>query len=341
MLYLDLKYVNFLSTQLDRFAKKSEYIWNCRCPFCGDSQASKYKARGYIYKKKDALFYKCHNCGFGTTLRNLLKFVDQNLYDQYSMENYSLHHTENAILKPKEQPKEPEKKKFKELDLPTITSLKKTHYAFEYVSSRKIPKEFYSYLYLCEDFETWACKITDGSYGEKYRGNDEPRLIIPFYDRFGGLIAIQGRALIPSKLRYITIKLQEDAEKLFGLERWNKNKPAYLLEGPIDSLFLPNALAMAGSVAAVIDSIVEDKTKMTVVMDNERSNREIVFRMLQFADKGYNVCVWPTSTKEKDINDLILSGLTQAEVKSIIDKNTFNGLSAILNINGWKRIGSR
>ena len=334
MLYIDIKYVGFLSTHLERFVRKGDYLWNMRCPVCGDSEHSKQKARGYIYKRKDALFYKCHNCSYGTTISKFIKLIDQNLYNEYRLENYK--QTNNEIVKPQEYKPVVVEQKI-DLNLPSIDELHPTHYALKYVIERKIPEEYWSILYFSEDFEKWAMGITTGTYKEKYHGHTEPRLVIPFFDRTGDLVAVQGRSLVPCALRYITIKFQEDAQKVFGLERWNKNEKTYLVEGPLDSLFLPNALAMAGTAAAVVDTLFENKQNTTVVFDNEKSNREIVDRMMKSADAGYSVCVWPNNIKEKDINDLVLSGHSSSQITDIIDSNTYTGLQALLNINKWKR----
>ena len=73
---------------LPLFKKKGDNLWNFRCPYCGDSQKSRTKARGYVFRKKNDLFYKCHNCGVGATLPNLIKHVDSKTYDDYILERY-------------------------------------------------------------------------------------------------------------------------------------------------------------------------------------------------------------------------------------------------------------
>ena len=74
--YIDIKFLNLLSTRLPKFKRKSDNLFNFRCPHCGDSQKSASKARGFVYRKKNDMFFKCHNCGMGQTLGNLIKFLD-------------------------------------------------------------------------------------------------------------------------------------------------------------------------------------------------------------------------------------------------------------------------
>ena len=87
-LWIDQKYINILSGRLDRFSHKSGNLYNFRCPFCGDSQKNKYKARGYVYEKKGGLFFKCHNCSVGTHMRGLIDHLDPALGDAYGLEHY-------------------------------------------------------------------------------------------------------------------------------------------------------------------------------------------------------------------------------------------------------------
>ena len=107
-----------------------------------------------------------------------------------------------------------------------------------------------------------------------------------------------------------------------------------ITEGPIDSLFLDNAIALAGADA----HIKIQPQQCTMIFDNEPRNKEIVNRMIKAVDKKFNVAVWPKSLKHKDINDIIIAGKTQTEVQTLISNNTHCGLTALQNINNWKRI---
>ena len=87
-MYVDIKYLNLISHRLQRFKKKGDYLWNFRCPYCGDSKKSQSKARGFVFRKKNDLFFKCHNCSMGTNLSNLIKTVDSKIHDDYILERY-------------------------------------------------------------------------------------------------------------------------------------------------------------------------------------------------------------------------------------------------------------
>ena len=220
---------------------------------------------------------------------------------------------------------EPEK-----VDLESIAVLNKEHPARKYLEvGRKFPAKSLEDLYYCNNFKEWTNqqKQTFDSVD-----NDEPRIIIPL--RYNGtLIGYQGRSLLPkSKIKYITIMLEEDAPKIYGLDNINKNETVYVTEGPFDSLFLRNSIALCGADGDVgkwgISSCVW-------IYDNEPRNRDIVRRISDTIDRGERVVIWPSNIQEKDINDMFLSG---HDVKKLIELNIYQGLKAKLKLQTWKRI---
>ena len=332
----DTKYLSLLSPRLDRFKKVRDYLWNFRCPQCGDSQKSKSKARGYVYRKKTDLFFKCHNCGVGQSVGNLIKDLDPFLHKQYIMERYRAGETGKRKSKAPEFKFETPKFKPKKttIDVPSIESLPKEHYARVYCESRVIPQQFMDKIFYAEDFKNWALSVCQVDYSTLMSG--EPRLVIPFFDKDNQLIGAQGRALQESKVRYVTIKVHEDAPKVFGLERWNSEQYTYLVEGPIDSLFLPNCLAMAG--ADMSDLNILDKDKTTLIFDNEPRNFQIVRNMIKSLQDGWGVVIWPNSITCKDINDMVLTSIKDARLVEIINTNTYSGQRGEWEVHSWKKV---
>ena len=123
--------------------------------------------------------------------------------------------------------------------------------------------------------------------------------MIPFYDRAGKFFAFQGRAFGKEVPKYITIKFDETKQKIFGLDRVDLNKPVMITEGPIDSLFLDNAIALAGADAD--GGITIQHQQCTMIYDNEPRNREIVNLLGKSIENGHKVCIWDSDVKEKDI----------------------------------------
>jgi len=334
--FVDRQFLLRISPKLQRFAQKKEDLYNFRCPLCGDSQKNKTKSRGYVYRKKNDYFFMCHNCGASTSFYNFLDRVDPTLVKEYALERYKNGDTNNSNYpKPELQEIKQETPKFKKaLELPTIDSLPEIHFARSYVVQRQIPKAFQSQLYYAEDFKQFCESLgieKDGLH-EK-----DKRLVIPFYDKEKNLIAIQGRSLGESKLRYITIKLHDDNPKVFGMDRIDEEKLIYVVEGPIDSMFLDNAVATADSNLESITKLY-DKSKVVLVFDNEPRNKEIVMKIDEAIEKHYNVVIWPEMIESKDINDMVLEGFSPDEIQDIISKNTFVNLRAKAEFINWKKI---
>ena len=320
---IDSKYIGLVSSRLQKFKRVKADLYNFRCPICGDSQRNKNKARGYIYPVKNNTNFKCHNCGASLSFNNFLKEIDPNLHKQYTLEKFKEGHTgKNFVV---EEPKFDFTKPVfkKKLDLPKASEVP---IAREYLEKRKLdPEKFY----FANKFMEWTNtqKQTFGNIS-----SDEPRIIIPLYDFENNLIGFQGRALNPNSVKYITVMLSDDAPKIYGLEKVDSSEPIYIVEGPFDSTFVQNAVAMCGSDVDIRSFGWHD---YIYVFDNEPRNREIVNRISKTIDRGDKVIIWPTSIQQKDINDMILSGLN---VMDVLKSNTYSGLEAKIKFNNWKKI---
>ena len=330
--YIDLKFINDLSGRLSQFKKKTDYLFNFRCPHCGDSQKSKTKARAYLYRVKNDMFFKCHNCGQGQNLANFIKFVDPKLYEQYLLERYKK--SAPATPKPKFDFKPTKFTNQTPIDdLKSIKDLPEDHPARLYCDNRKIPEKYFDKLFLSDKFMTLVNKVKPNTYKIT---KDHPRLIIPFYDTTGKIFAFQGRAFGKEQPKYLTIKLDENKQKVYGLDKINFQKPIYITEGPIDSLFIDNCLAAGGADLFLKNKIPNEN--ITYIFDNEPRNKEIVNRMYKVIEQDFNVVIWPEDLQLKDVNDMIMSGLTKLELQDIISNNTYSKLSALTKLNYWKKI---
>ena len=329
--FVDAHYVTLLSGRLDKFTRKKADLYNFRCPYCGDSQKHKNKARGYFFRLKQDMVFKCHNCGVGRTLPNFLKDHAPDLHDEYIMERYKSGTTGKGSYVPKPKFKKPVFKK--QGDLKSIADLNKEHPAVKYINARQIPREYHKEIFFTERFYNWV-KQQKPSSTEVY--GDQCRIIIPFIKRDEGQdrwFGFQGRSLdARDKLRYITIMLDENEPKIYGLNRINETKPVYIVEGPFDSLFLDNSVAMAGS---DLDPRSFGWSDYIWVYDNEPRNREIINRIESTIDRGDKVVIWPSGIDDKDINDMFNSGI---DPQSVIESNIYQGLEAKLKLNHWKKI---
>ena len=320
---VDSKYIGLVSSRLQKFKRVKTDLYTFRCPLCGDSQKNKNKTRGYIYRVKNNTNFKCHNCGASSSFNNFLKKMDATLHKQYTLEKFRDGHTgKNFVV---EEPKFDFKKPIfkKSIDLPKASS---NPVAAEYLRNRKIdPNKFY-----------YADKFMEWTNTQKQTfdtiNKDEARIVIPMYDKDKNLIGFQGRALGKSFTKYITVMLDEESPKIYGLDTIDEKLPIYLVEGPFDSTFINNSLALCGSDG---DLRCLEGSSIIFVYDNEPRNREIVNRIGKCISRGERVVIWPSGVIEKDINDMVIAG---HNVQKMLELNTYSGLEAKIKFNNWKKI---
>jgi transcription elongation factor Elf1 len=340
--WLDRKYIGFIAHRLRNYKQKSQNLYNFSCPICGDSKADKRKARAYFYEKKGKAWMCCHNCGVGMEASKLVKHLDQGLYNEYIKERMLANGQERRKTDVELFAEKMKKPKFMKtsplMKLKKVSLLNPSGPTRMYVDGRQIPTSMHHKLFYCKHFKAWVNSFLPNKFENE--NNDEARLIIPFIDQDGEFFGFQGRSLAAeSNLRYITIILDEDQPKLYGLDTVKLDQTIYVVEGPIDSMFIPNAIASAGSdLISNLRVLSTDKSKFVIVFDNEPRNKEIVKKIEKTIDQGYSVCLWPDIIVQKDINDMVLAGLTPKKIVDIINENTYSGLSAKMQFNIWKKI---
>ena len=320
--HIDSKFIGLLSSRLQKFKRVKSNLYNFRCPICGDSKKNKSKTRGYLYAVKANTNFKCHNCGASMSLNNFIKEIDPTLHKQYTMEKFKSGHTGRNFVS-----EEPvfkfEAPKFKtKIKLPKASE---NPSAAGYLTARKLDPENF---YYAKHFKEFANSIKHTFDDTRY---EEQRIIIPLYYK-KNLIGFQGRSIDPNPIKYITVMINDESPKIYGLDNIRTDAPVYVTEGPFDSTFIPNAIAMCGADADVRKWGISDPVW---IYDNEPRNREITNRISKTIDSGESVVIWPDNIDDKDINDMVMSGL---DVESVIKSNTYSGLEAKLKFTTWKKI---
>ncbi len=335
--HIDLKYAMMLSGRLSGFKIVSHkpYKINFRCPYCGDSNKSATKARGWLQEsnKTGGFRFFCFNCGHPASFYDFLKVQDPLSFRDYVAERYV--NTARGNTEPilpdgyGDAPRftgNPLKK------IKKISQLKADHPAKVYIDSRNIPSNKHYLIYYAPKFKTWINEIIPDKFDMKDKWGkprkDEPRLTLPFFDEKGQVFGVSARSFDPDGLRYISIMFDESQTKIFGLQGLRWDKDYFIVEGAIDSMFLNNAIAMAGADGNL--STLKNTENAIVVFDCEFRNKEIYKRMEKAINQGLRVCIWPNhmADKGKDINQFVLSGIPAAKIETIIRENTYKGLMA-------------
>lgn len=341
--FVDLDYMHSLSFKLDGFKRTSpsSHVYACRCPLCGDSQKSKKKRRFYFYTKKGNLNVHCKNCGYSHSFWTFIKEVFPNEFSQYQKDQMKhrlggLNPSSKPLTKNNDTIYTPNinddsNTSTKILDsVVSLIELPDNHKAIKYLKNRKFTEDMISGLLYTEDFRKTCESLTKEELSEGFPS--DKRIVIPFRDKDDNIIALQGRALDQKSLRYITIKANPEIDKIYGLNTLNEKETTYCVEGPFDSMFLDNCLA-------VCDPNLARSGADVLVWDNEPRSKEICNFMAAAISNKKNVVIWPTSPDEKeDINDLIINGYTQEDIMYIIKSRTFSGLKAKLEFQKWKKV---
>jgi transcription elongation factor Elf1 len=333
--YVDIQYATLIGTRQQRFDIKSRNPLkiNCRCPLCGDSKKRASKARGWITEstKTSRLFYNCFNCGAGMSFEKFLESQDPSLYNDYIAERF-LNGDNLKRQDTQHQTADEEKPTFNKDPLKIIkkiSQLRHDHPAKKYIEQRQIPSNQHYRIFYAPKFKTWINSIIPDKFPPFKK--DEPRLILPFIDENGRCFGVSARSFDPNGFRYISIMF-DDVPKIFGIDQVDFSKRYYVVEGSIDSLFLDNAIAMAGADGNT--NSLENVENAVFVFDLEYRNKEIMKRVEKIIDKGLNVCLLPKNMAKygKDINEFVLNGVSPVYIQECIDANIYKGLSAKIRL---------
>lgn len=343
MFATEVKYARMVGLQLPRYKIKKDtghnFMSNFRCPICGDSTTSKRKARGYIYSHGDKLFMKCFNCEASMTFGHFLKDVDYNLYKQYALEAFKENHEEKVTFAPSlgnfYEVETENTTLFK--NIKRLTDLPLSHPARQYATNRLIPAHILEELYYAPKFFKWSLEHSDKfSSLTNLEDIDHPRLIIPFYDEEGTVFKYHARAFGKETPKYISITINEHPEGVYGLNRVDWNKPVFVVEGPIDSMFLPNAIAIGSSALNTFDKWGAD---LIYLFDQQPRNRDIVKLINKTINSGKKVVlVDEEEFVYKDINEAVMAGETTESLTYLFGKHTYQGLAAKMKFNTWRKI---
>jgi len=329
-LYIDKKYVNLVSSSLEKFKWKKVNLANCRCPICGDSEANKNKARGYFFGNTESYFYKCHNCGVSYNIYKFLEIVSPALFKQYCLDKFKEKNTKLDFDTEKQEPQPSYISGVKPI-YDMIDELSPDHVAIKFLKKRNIPENKWNRFGFTKQFGVFA-----RTFNPEYKNllEEDERIIIPIFDEHNQLVGVQGRSVGNVKPKYITLKKSDNMKLVYGMDTVDKSKPIYVVEGPIDSLFIPNSIAVLG-----LGNFLDVRNKFPVqdlifILDNEPRSRSVCNVIKDLINKNEKICIFPTNIIDKDINDMVLNGIN---VDGIIRENTHKGASAMMAYTTWRK----
>lgn len=330
-MWIENKYIMMISSSLLKFTEKDDGKFNFRCVYCGDSEKNQNIARGYLLPRTDGYYSYCHNCHESHSFGDFLKHVNPTLYDEYIQEKFL---DGNKRKKSTKSEKKILHKEQDNLGIPSIMWLELDHPARAELDRRKIPSRWHSRLYYAENFNAFANKFVPNKYNPE---KGEPRIVIPLRSRSGKLSGFQGRSLEEKpRIKYLTVLLAPDNNKLFNMDRVNLNITNYALEGAFDAMILNNAFAVCGSdLNSAVKKAELNTANTAFVFDNEPRNKDIVKQMNKTIVNGHKIVIWPDSVPVGyDINDAHMNG---HDIEKILLDNTYRGMEAELQFSIWKK----
>ena len=345
----DIRYARLLMPNLDSPVIVTEHPFSMksRCKICGDSTRNKSKKRFGIFQSPDnEIVIHCFKCDYAASMGYYLKTHHPHLYKNYLFDVFTEQGKPSKKSKIIKQQELIESKiNVKNIDdklnyYSSLSELDENHPIFKYINHRKIPKTQWHRIGFTRYWKLLSNEVAPNTFEQVF--NDHPRLVIPSFDKRGNLKTLNGRAFTEDQIRYQIIKVEDNVDKLFGEEVVNVNKPIInIVEGPLDSFFVDNCLALAGAMIN-LNTFSYPKNKRVFILDNESRHPDTISRIQKYITNGERIVLWDKLPKQyatcKDINDMVMSGMTIEEVNSYIKNNAVNGLMAQLRFDKWKKL---
>jgi len=334
-LWIEEKYIMIIGHSLPYFKKQSNSTFTFRCPYCNDSKRRANKTRGYFFLYNKHYWFKCHNCNESKSLGDFINDKFPAYFKEFQLDKLREKEPHKFVYKPKKSLFLDSSKKTEKLSILSIAELPESHDAVKYCKNRMLPKEAFDHLYFTD---RWTDFIKHNGWTYSFKEDNYPRLVLPWFSRSGAMLGAQVRRIDVSgkEGRYVTLKskLEHEEPKIYGLDRLNLNAPVYMVEGPLDSWFVPNCVAAMGADLLKCKSECLPDYDVTYIFDNEPRNENVAAEINKAVMKNFPVVIWPSDIKEKDINDMVKSGI---DVLDIIKKNTFSGLKAQLEFMRYRK----
>jgi DNA primase len=236
--------------------------------------------------------YKCWSCCDSHGTRGHLHFLIKKYGSIKQLKKYEL-------LMP--EPTEEQQKKYAKVRLP------KEFHLFRTVSAglKMTPQYKRAYNYL-KQRNVNDEMIDRFNMGFCYEGEYANRIIIPSFDSEGNLTYFTARSYDTNpKLKYKNPEAQKEVI-IYNEHLIDWDLPVYIVEGPFDSIFLPNAIPMLGKNMSemLFNTLYERAKKIIVVLDGDAwINSQKIYDKLN-GGKLFGK-IWITKLPiDKDIADL-------------------------------------
>lgn len=326
--------------------KKITNVYEAGCPICREGGSWGKKRRCYYIVDKNSIC--CHNCGWYGNPVKWIETVSSQTIDEMIKEsrNFDLLPTD-ILLDKKDAPRRINIEKLPKdsinlfdcqqlnfyIDNPTVIE------ALKLIKRRKL------HTAINKPSTLWI-SLTDAIH--------KNRLVIPFYTFNNEIIFYQSRTVLCDNLKHYPKYLSKlNSEKsLYNINKVSTDlEYVFIFEGPIDSFFVRNGIAVAGiqeNSHAMFTPLQQEQLdslklhKRIWVLDSQWQDMASRKKTTKLLQRGETVFIWPEDMGKafKDINDYCIAKNLNSVDPEFIIQNSHCGLKAnllMIEITRWKK----
>lgn len=319
--------------------KKYQNVFNAECPVCKEGKSSGRSRRLFFFPLKNYLY--CHNCSKSWKPFEWVKEVTSLTVPEILKKNKQKSQitSEQPLVVVPTNTQEAVSIVLEDLPQDSIDLTDTAQLNF--YQDNEVVK--LAAKYCCERRLISAVNTCHKFYISLTDKVHKNRLIIPFFVN-GKISCYQSRALDKKQFpKYLTKFGEKD---VFGLDNINSEIPyVFIFEGPIDSMFVQNGVAIASLTATEhqhkqLTALIG--YELIYVFDNDENNQQTSNKIEKHIKDGKTVFIWPTEFNNfKDFNEVCCKLQIDEVPWNFVVKNSHKGPSALLKFKLTRRSNSK
>lgn len=315
---------------------KFNNTYNCACPICREGKSFGRKKRCFYLPARDLIF--CHNCGWSSRPWNWIKQVSGKDDAELRAEigecdfNVGINFDDVPDLPDIEVPTLPE-------DCINLTDEQQLYY----YRNNTMVQDVMSMIHARKLFT--AVNRCDNLYFSLKDKVHRHRMIIPFKDTNDDIIFYQSRKIFAFDKKEKYISKFNGERSIFNIDKVTSDlDDVFVFEGPIDSFFTKNGVAVGGITERGKTSFTpkqQEQFDTTLflfnriwVLDSQWQDVTALTKSEVLMQQGESLFIWPRSIGQryKDFNEMCVALDLNGISSEYIKKHTFNGDEGVLKL---------
>lgn len=306
---------------------RASRVYNFECPICNEGKSRGKKRRGYYIPEQNTIC--CHNCHWKSNPIKWIQEVTNKSFYEIKDENSKFYSSAEYIIERSENITKTSS--FSTLPEDSINLYSETEVSY-YINNDKVK----SVIDYCKKRKLFTARNKpDALYFSLKDKIYKDSLCFPFFNRQNKIDFFQVREMgIPKGSKY---RGKLNAEKsIFNVNKIDPNFPyIFMFEGPIDSMFVNNGVALAGVSLTHLQKqmLAEFPFHQKIwVLDNQHIDNTAKDITLKLLEQGQDVFIWPKKYSSfKDLNELCCHyDIDGIGAKIILDNVVNNKIAAVV-----------